>query len=59
MLQSPGPIIVTIPDSNEDPTGLAHVITQALGITGVLTVLALVCGALLAGVMFWLRARQR
>jgi hypothetical protein len=35
------------------------VVVGALGLTGALMLLAVVCGALLGVVLFWVRARQR
>ena len=52
--QSP-PIIVKLVEPPKDPTGIAHVVVGALGLTGVITVIAIVLGVVLAGVMFWLR----
>ena len=54
----PSPIIVKIPQSTDDPTGLAHVFVEALGITGALTLLAVICGVILAGLLFWVRSRE-
>lgn len=53
------PVIVRINEPSEDPTGLAHVIVQALGITGALTLLAVLFGILLAAALFWFRSRER
>jgi hypothetical protein len=61
LLQSPKPpIIVKLIDPPTDPTGIgiAHVIVQAMGFTVAVTLLAVVLGALLAGVMYWVRRRQ-
>jgi hypothetical protein len=56
---SPSPIIVKlIEPPSKDPTGLADVLIGALGLTGVLALLALLCGVVLAAVMFWVRSRQ-
>ena len=49
------PIIVKLIEPPKDPTGIAHVVVGALGLTGVITVIAIVLGVVLAGVMFWLR----
>jgi len=35
------------------------VVVGALGLTGALALLAIVCGALLGALLFWVRARQR
>ncbi len=53
------PIIVRITEPSDDPTGIAHVITQALGITGALTLLAVIFGVVFAAVLFWFRSRSR
>ncbi len=55
MLVQPSPIIVKLIDPPRDPTGLADVLIGALGLTGVLTLMAVTLGVLLAGVMFFLR----
>ena len=39
-------------------TGLSDVLIGSLGLTGVITLGALLMGLLLAGVMFWVRSRQ-
>jgi hypothetical protein len=54
------PIIVKLIDPPTDPTGIgiAHVIMQAMGFTGAVTLLAVVMGVLLAGVMYWVRSRS-
>ena len=51
------PIIVKLVEPPRDPTGLAHVLFQAIGFTGVVALLAVLLGLLLALVMFWLRSR--
>ena len=60
MLQTPKPIIVKLIDPPTDPTGIgiAHVIMQAMGFTAAVTLLAVVMGVLLAGVMYWVRSRS-
>jgi ABC-type phosphate transport system permease subunit len=52
------PIIVKLVEPPHDPTGIAHVIFEALGLTGVITLLAVVLGIALAGVMFWMRSKS-
>jgi len=52
------PIIVKLIDPPRDPTGLADVLLGALGLTGVIVVIAVVLGIVLAGVMFWMRSRS-
>ena len=51
------PIIVRIIDPPPDISGLADVLLGALGITGVITVAALVVGVGFAGLLFWIRSR--
>ena len=52
------PIIVRLVDPPKDPTGLADVLVGALGLTGVILLIAVILGIVLAGVMFWVRSRQ-
>ena len=59
-LQQSKPIIVSI---QKDPpkselAGLSDVLLGSLGLTGVIVVAAVLLGAALAGVMFWLRSRD-
>jgi hypothetical protein len=58
LLQQSAPIIVKIVETPKDPTGLADVLLGALGITGVLTLLAVTLGILMAGVLFLARSRK-
>lgn len=51
------PIIVRIAPKR-DPTGLAAVLLGALGLTGVLVLLALVAGAAFAAILFMVRSRK-
>ena len=56
MLQQPSsPIIVKIVERPHDPTGLADVLLGALGVAGVITLIAIVCGVLFAGALFLIR----
>jgi len=58
-LQPPkSPIIVRLVEPARDPTGIADVIVGALGLTGAITVAAVLLGLLLAAVMFWVRRRS-
>jgi hypothetical protein len=57
-LQQSPPIIVRLIDAPRDPTGLARVVFQALGLTGVIAVTAIALGFVLAAIMFWIRRRQ-
>lgn len=52
------PIIVKLIDEPRDPTGLAGVLIGAIGLTGALTLLAVMLGLALGGLMFWLRSRS-
>jgi hypothetical protein len=56
-LQS-SPIIVKLIDEPHDPTGIADALLGAIGLTGVLTLGALLLGLLMACVMFWIRSRS-
>ena len=53
------PIIVKIipPETKSDLQGLSDVLLGSIGLTGVITLAALLLGAALAGVMFWFRSR--
>ena len=59
-LQPSKPIIVKIipPEQKSELSGLADVLIGSLGLTGVITLAAVLLGALLAGVMFWVRSRS-
>jgi hypothetical protein len=53
------PIIVKlIEPAKSELTGLSDVLIGSLGLTGVITLAAILMGLLLAGVMFWVRSRQ-
>jgi hypothetical protein len=54
----PPPIIVKIIEPPHDPTGLADVLLGALGLSGVITLIAIVCGVALAALLFWFRRRS-
>ena len=53
------PVIVKLVEPKKDPTGIADVIIGAIGLTGAIVLLAVLLGAVMAVVMFWLRARAR
>jgi hypothetical protein len=57
VIQSP-PIIVKLIEPKRDPTGLAHVFLDALGLTGVIVVAALVAAVIFGIVLFWIRSRS-
>jgi hypothetical protein len=52
------PIIVKIVEPPHDPTGLADVLLGSLGLTGAIVLAAVLMGALMAGVLFWMRSRN-
>jgi hypothetical protein len=58
--QPGGPIIVKIeqPAAKSELSGLADVLLGSLGLTGVIVIAAVLLGAVMAGVMFWVRSRQ-
>jgi len=49
------PIIVKLIEPPKDPTGLAGVLIGALGLTGVITLIAVTLGVVTALVIFWAR----
>ena len=53
----PPPVIVRIVQPPGDPTGLADVLIGALGLTGVLVLVAVLSGLLMAALLFWMRSR--
>ena len=52
------PIIVKIVEPPGDPTGLAAVLIGALGLTGVIVLIAVLLGLVMAGVLSWIRSRS-
>ena len=54
------PIIVRIPQDppTSELSGLADVLLGSLGLTGVIVLAAVALGALMAGIMFWVRSRD-
>ena len=52
------PIIVKLIEPYRDPTGLADVLIGALGLSGVLALMAVVFGLLMGGVLFLARSRR-
>jgi hypothetical protein len=56
----PPPIIVKIiePEAKSDLEGLSDVLLGSLGLTGVITLGALLLGVAMACLMFWLRSRS-
>ena len=51
------PIIVKIVEPSE-LSGLADVLLGAIGLTGVLTLLAIAAGVVVAGLLFWWRSKS-
>jgi hypothetical protein len=56
-VQASEPIIVKLVEPHQ--TNVADVLIGALGVTGVLVVIAAIAGLLAGGLLFWIRARQR
>jgi hypothetical protein len=57
----PAPVIVKIISPPTDTTGLSQlrdVLIGSIGLTGAIVLMAIVLGAALAGVMFWVRRRS-
>jgi hypothetical protein len=52
------PIIVKLVEPKKDPTGLADIIIGALGLAGALGLIAVALGAVIAGVLFFVRSRH-
>jgi hypothetical protein len=51
-------IVVKLVDPNKDPTGLADVLMKSLGLTGVMVLVAVVAGIVMAGLLFLWRSRK-
>jgi hypothetical protein len=54
--QTASPIIVKLVEPHEK--GLGEVLLGALGLTGAIALAAVVLGAVLAAVMYWIRSRS-
>jgi ABC-type phosphate transport system permease subunit len=52
------PIIVRIIEPPRDPTGLADVLVGSLGLTGVIVLLAVALGLVMAGLLVLIRSRN-
>jgi len=50
-------IVVKLVDPHKDD-GLADVLLKSLGLTGVMVLVAIVAGLIMAGVLFYLRSRK-
>ena len=51
-------IVVKLVNPNKDPTGLADVLLKSLGLTGVMVLVAVVAGIVMAAVLFLWRSRK-
>jgi len=56
--QQPPPIIVKIVETPHDPTGLSDVLLGALGLSGVLLLMALIAGVGVGGILYLTRSRR-
>ena len=54
-MQSAQPIIVRVLDEPVKSTGVGDIIVGALGLTGVMLLAALLLGALLGGLLIWIK----
>ena len=57
-LQPSSPIIVKLIEPPGDPTGLADVLIGALGLTGILILIAILLSVVFAVGLFWFRSRD-
>ena len=51
-------ITVRIAPHKDETTGLADVLLKSLGLTGVMVLVAVVAGAIMAGILFYIRSRK-
>ena len=61
MIQNANPVIVRIVSPPKDETGLLQlrdVLIGSIGLTGAIVLAAVLLGAVMAGVMFWVRRRS-
>ena len=56
--QPSSPVMVKIIEPNKDPTGLSDVLIGALGLSGVLFLIAVLAAVVFGAVLFWLRSRR-
>ena len=54
-MQSAQPIVVRVLDEPVKSTGVGDIIVGALGLTGVMLLAALLLGALLGGLLIWIK----
>jgi len=52
------PVIVKIVETPHDPTGLSDVFINALGLTGVIVLIAVLVGVCFAGALVWYHRRS-
>lgn len=50
-------VIVKLVEPAGDPTGLSQVLLGALGLTGILVLLALLAALIFGGLLLWFRSR--
>ena len=51
-------IIVKLVEPEGDPTGISQVLIGALGLTGVLVLVALLASLIFGGLLLWFRSRS-
>jgi hypothetical protein len=51
-------IVVKLVDPHKDDTGLADVLMKSLGLTGVMVLVAIAAGVLMAAILFFWRSRK-
>jgi len=56
--QPSNPVIVKIIEPPHDPTGISDVLIGSIGLTGVIVLLAILFGLIMAGLLFWFRSRN-
>jgi ABC-type phosphate transport system permease subunit len=52
------PVIVKLVEPKTDPTGLSDIIIGSLGLAGVVALVTVALGAVIAGVLFYVRSRR-
>jgi ABC-type phosphate transport system permease subunit len=52
------PVIVKLVEPKTDPTGLSDIIIGSLGLAGVVALVTVALGAVIAAVLFYARSRQ-
>jgi hypothetical protein len=58
MIQESAPLIVRIIEPPKDPTGLADVLIGVLGLSTVISIVAISTGIAIGVVIFWVRSRR-